>query len=388
MIPRRWQLMFAFQLVIAINYLDRQVLPSLAPVILEEFQLTREQFGILLTAFSLTYAFGAPFAGWLIDRLGLTRGISIACGAWSIAAIGCGLGSGLASLAAWRAALGLAQAGGIPAGGKAIRTFLHPDERALGNATGQLAISLGLIAAPPLAIWIAGRANWRWSFIVTGALGLLWIPLWNRIAPAEARTPAPSASAPLTLLRDSRTWIFALANGLVMILYSLWTNWSVLYLKETFRLSNEAAAGFAAVPPIAATLGALAGGAIAMRWIRSGTAVVDARLRAGLVASLLALSTAAIPFAPSPTVAVALIGVSFFAVSVFSVNLYSLPLDVFDPSQAALGVAMLTSSYGAMQAVFSPLAGRLIDTTGYAPLLTGCAATPFAAWVLLKATRR
>ena len=163
----------------AINYLDRQSLATLAPLVRAEFHLSNTQYGLILTAFSIAYMASAPFAGMLIDGIGLNRAISLAVGLWSCAGIATGFTRGLGGLVGCRAVLGVAEAAGVPASGKAIHQYLRPAERALGNALSQAGLSLGLILAPPIATWLAVRGGWRQAFVVTGALGLAWIPLWN-----------------------------------------------------------------------------------------------------------------------------------------------------------------------------------------------------------------
>jgi MFS family permease len=117
-----------------------------------------------------------------IDRAGLNRAISLAVGLWSCAGIATGFTRGLGGLVACRAVLGASEAAGIPAAGIAIGTLLAPAERAMGNALNQAGVSLGSMAALPLAAWLAGTAGWRTAFLITGALGLVWIPLWNLAA--------------------------------------------------------------------------------------------------------------------------------------------------------------------------------------------------------------
>ena len=133
-------------------------------------------------------------------------------GLWSCAGIATGFTRGLGGLAGCRAVLGLAEAGGIPAAGKAIHQHMLPAERALGNAMNQAAVSLGLVLAPPIATAIALRSGWRQAFIVTGVLGLLWIPLWIWVSRRIPAAPAPTAplNAGGGLLRDRRLWAFVL----------------------------------------------------------------------------------------------------------------------------------------------------------------------------------
>jgi ACS family hexuronate transporter-like MFS transporter len=379
----RWAVLGIFVLSTAINYLDRQTLATLAPLLRAEFQLNNAQYGLVLTAFSVTYMAAAPFAGLLLDRFGLHRAIGAAVAVWSCAGVATGFTSGVGGLIACRAVLGASEAAGIPAAGKAIHAFLKPAERALGNALNQAGVSLGLILAPPFATWLAVRWGWRHAFVVTGLLGFLWIPVWNRVARRSPGAAAPSP-APLWLLRSPRMWIFAAANALAMVVYSLWTNWTTLYLVEVNRLTLVQAAWYAWIPPLFAAFGGFAGGWLSHRWMNRGAAALSSRARVCLAAAVLALATAAVPLAPSAALAVAAISCSIFAVAAFSVNLYSMPLDAFEGRGAGFAVAILVSSYGLAQALVSPAIGAAIDAWGYAPVCWATALFPLAGYGVLR----
>ncbi|HEY7387365.1 MAG TPA: MFS transporter [Bryobacteraceae bacterium] len=383
----RWLILLIFVLSTAINYLDRQTLTTVAPLIRAEFHLSNAGFGLILTAFSLTYAASAPFAGWLIDRIGLNRAISIAVALWSCTGIVTGWTRGASSLVACRSVLGMAEAAGIPAAGKAIHQYLKPAERAMGNAVNQAGVSLGMMLAPPVATFLAVRGGWRQAFFITGVAGLIWVPLWNWVARRTKSEEQQSGVGDRRILRDRRVWIFVAANALGMVAYSLWTNWTTLYLVDVHHLTLTQAAWYAWIPPVFAVFGGLGGGWLSLRFVDRGVAPTAARYRVCLAASVLALITAAVPLAPSPGWAAAGISLSIFAVSAFSVNMYSLPLDVFGGARAAFAVSLLVASYGALQAVVSPVFGRIIDLHGYAALAAGASLTPLAACLVLRSAR-
>jgi ACS family hexuronate transporter-like MFS transporter len=385
----RWLVLAVFVLSSAINYLDRQTLATLAPVLRTEFQLSNAEYGLILTAFSLTYAVAAPFAGMLIDRIGLNRAITLAVGVWSCAGIATGFTRGLGSLVGCRAALGVAEAAGIPGAGKAIHQYLRPAERALGNAINQAGVSLGMILAPPVATYLAVRAGWRQAFVITGILGLLWIPVWHWTSRRASAAPAPklAGSAGAEMLHDRRLWAFVAANALSMVGYSLWTNWTTLFLVEAHRLTLVQAAWYAWIPPVFAAAGGAAGGWLSLRLMDRGVAALPARFRVCLAAAVVSLATAAIPLAPSALWASAGISLSIFAVAAFSVNMYTMPLDAFGGARAGFAVSILVASYGGVQALVSPAFGRVIDLYGYAPLAVTAALTPLAACAVLRAGR-
>jgi ACS family hexuronate transporter-like MFS transporter len=375
----RWVVLAVFVLSSSLNYLDRQILPALAPALRADFHLTNEGYGLILAAFSVAYALAAPLSGLLIDRVGLNRGISAAAGLWGLAGIATAFATGVGGLVGCRAWLGVAQAGGVPATGKAIASYLHPEERALGNALSQIGLGLGAMLAPPLAIWLAMRWDWRAAFLVTGVATLAWIPLWNAVARAAPCKEFPAARPGLNageVFRDKQLWAFIAANVLGMTAYTLWTNWTTVYLVEAWQ------------PPLFFNLGGLAGGWLSLRWVRRGTAPVAARRRACLVSAAALLVTAAIPFAPGVGWAMAAICASAFWSSAYSVNLYTMPLDVYGAARAAFAVSMLTAAYGAMQAVFSPAAGWAIDRYGFSPVCLLVAALPLLGWGVLRMAER
>jgi len=385
----RWLVLAVFVLSTSINYLDRATLSALAPVLVKEFHLSNTQFGLIGSAFSLTYAASAPFAGLLIDRMGLNRAISFAVGMWSCAGIATGLTRGLTGLVGCRAVLGIAEAAGIPAAGKAIHQYLRPGERALGNAVNQAGVSLGSVIAPVLATWIASRGGWRNAFVVTGALGFAWIPLWlwvSRRAPA-APLPAQHRAADAAMLRDRRLWVFAAANALSMVGYFFWFLWTSKYMVDTYRLTLRQAVWFVWIPPVFACCGGFLGGWLSLRLVERGVPAAAARFRVCLAAAIVSLITAALPWVTSPAWATAGISASIFAVAAFSVNMYTLPLDTFGAAAAGFTVSILVSSYGAISTILGPALGAVIDAHGYAPVTAAIAFTPLAACALLWYTR-
>jgi ACS family hexuronate transporter-like MFS transporter len=134
-------------------------------------------------------------------------------------------------------------------------------------------------------------------------------------------------------------------------------------------------------------IGGFAGGWMSLRLMERGMAAAPARFRVCLAASVAALATAAVPAAPTAAWACAAISLSIFAVAAFSVNMYTLPLDAFGGARAAFAVSILVASYGAVQALVSPVIGKVIDLYGYAPVTTVAALMPLAACAVLRRTR-
>jgi ACS family hexuronate transporter-like MFS transporter len=389
----RWLTICVLYFASALNYLDRNVLSALAPTLLNEFHLNNEQFGYVTSAFSIAYAFSAPVLGLFIDRVGLRWGAAIIVGLWSLAGMSTGFVASLGGLMLCRAALGFAEAGGIPANGKGGALYLEPRNRALGLGISQVGLTLGSMAAPLLATWISARHGWRSAFVITGLLGFFWIPVWlwlsrNTLA-VNSDTAAPRDPI-LPMLHDRRFLGLIAANMLSMTVYSLWLGpWSTLFFVNVFHLTQDQAnLQFVWIAPIFATLGGLLGGWLALRFIRAGMHVITARLRISFGAAVFVLATAAAPFMPTPVWATVAICISLFSVTCLSVNYYTIPLDLFGAGRAAFSVAALTGSFGLMQAFVAPLIGRWSTDFGWGTVCLTLAALPLLSVGVLKLSLR
>jgi ACS family hexuronate transporter-like MFS transporter len=223
----RWFVLGVFVFSTALNYLDRLLVAALAPTLKSEFHLTNAQYGGVISVFSVVYAVTAPVAGWFIDRVGLNAGITVSMAVWSLAGIATGVTRSFNGLLASRTVLGIGEAAGIPCAGKANAAYLQPRELALGTALNQVGITIGSIAAPLMVAVMAPAYGWRSVFVVCGALGFVWIPVWwatvTRIAVPLTEPPTPDSGI-TKILRDRRIWGLAVANALVMTVYTLWTN--------------------------------------------------------------------------------------------------------------------------------------------------------------------
>ncbi|HUQ92184.1 MAG TPA: MFS transporter [Bryobacteraceae bacterium] len=390
-ISKRWLAMGAFALYSALNYLDRQTLSALAPQIMDEFHLSNEDYGWLQSAFYAVYAVCSPFAGLLIDRIGLSRGAVLTVSLWSLAAASTGISKGFGGLVACRLLLGVAESGAIPAFAKASATYLPPNQRALGAGLNQVGLSTGSVAAPLLAGSVAAKYGWRTAFAVSGLAGLLWIPLWKfveRRTQAAFREQTGPVMSVREMLRDRRLYALIAGNMLIMTVYSLWTHWTTLFLVQRYHLTQESAnQGYAWIPQICGTAGGLFGGWLAMKWMSAGATVMQARSRSILTGALVLLAaTVAVPLMPGPALATIMVSFSFFWSVASSSNMYALPQDLFGPRRTGFAVAGITSGYGWMTVFFSPLIGRLVDSYGFVPVCQLSAVLPLAGWVLLRVT--
>ena len=381
----RWIAVGVFVFSSVLNYLDRQILAAVAPLLLAEFHLTKTDYGLLLSGFSIAYAVSSPFSGYILDRFGLNRGIGIAVAFWSVATSAMGFARNFAGLFLCRAALGIGQSGAVPAFGKLNGMYLEPKERAFGAALQQTGLSIGGMLAPPFAVWIALRYSWRAAFIAAGIAGLLWIPIWlgtARRIPPEFETGAPQI--PIGgMLRDRRLQALVLGNVLWMGTYTLWSNWTTLYLVQVHHQTVLQASWYAWIPPLMANAGAFLGGWLSLHSIQRGLAPSQARIRAILISAVGSLLTAAIPLAPNAGWATAGISLSYFWAASGSVNVYTLPLDLYGAERAGFAISALVFAYGILQTFFSPVIGYLVDHQGYGPVCLLVAGMPMLAYAVI-----
>jgi len=169
-----------------------------------------------------------------------------------------------------------------------------------------------------------------------------------------------------------------------MTIYSLWTNWTTLYLQRVHHLTLGQTAKYAWIPPIASNLGGFLGGWLALRWIRQGRAAVPARLRVILLSALGGLFTLLVPLAPGPGWGIAAISVGYFWTLAGSVNIYTIPIDLYGAARAGRAIAALVFAFGLLQTVISPVIGHLVKTVGYGPVCWMVALPPLLAWAILR----
>ena len=374
----RWLAVSVFIISSVLNYLDRSLLGSLAPLIMSEFHFNQAAYGWLISAFSATYALSALGAGWALDRFGVNRTTYAAAAWWSTAAVGTGIVGSLPALGVCRAALGIGESAGVSAVGKLNAIYLKPEERALGAALNQIGISLGASLAVYWGIGAAGIHGWRWPFMVAGICGFGWLPLWwlvSRTVPAqfqklELSSEQERSRQPLfEILNERNLIILVVANLLWMGGYSLWSSWITLYLVHVHHLTLEQTRHYGWIPPLVSNVGGFFGGWLSYRWTKKTGDPVGARRRAVWVGAICSLVTLALPFAVDARWATALISASFFFALAGSVNIYALPIDIFGAKRAGMALAALTCSYGFLQMVISPVIGFLSDHKLYTEVI-------------------
>jgi len=387
-LPVRWIALTVFVLSAVLNYLDRQILATMAEIwtTRHDFGFTPADYGHLVQYFSIAYAATALFIGSFIDRVGLNRGATISVFVWAIASFGTGMSHSIHELLLWRIVLGAAEASGVVAVGKAVSLYLYPKEQAVGQAMGQMGLSLGAGLAPGFAVYFAYNYDWRWTFYVVGCLSLLWIPVWlltSRWVPPVAGIAHRVRTNSFRLIKDPKLWGLMFGNFFAMTVYSLWSNWPPRYLVRMHHLSPAETAHYTWIVPICGYFGAMVGGSISWQLIHRGMTPVAAHKRCCMVAAVLLMSTAAIPLMPTPFLATLGMCISFFLVTAWSTNHYTLPIDIYGPARSAFGVSALILAYGLMQFVVSSPLASFTERYGFAPVCIVFAFMPLLSYTIV-----
>jgi ACS family hexuronate transporter-like MFS transporter len=204
-----------------------------------------------------------------------------------------------------------------------------------------------------------------------------------RFIPVVAPLPAGQATHSFGLLRDPKLWALMIANMLGMTVYSLWANWAPTYLIRVHHLTPPEASHYTWIVPLTGYLGALLGGAISWRLVRSGHTPVAARKRACLISAVFLLATMAVPLMSNPALATAGMSFSFFWVCAWSTNHYTLPIDIYGAGRAAFGGAALVFAYGVMQSFVSRPLAAVIERYGFGPVCFAFAWLPIIGYLLV-----
>ena len=377
----RWMICALLFFATTINYLDRNILGILAPLLQKEIGWTAVQYGFITTAFQAAYAVGMGVFGWFIDRYGTKIGYAVSITAWSIAAMAHALAQSVFGFGVARVFLGVSEAGNFPAAIKATAEWFPKKERALATGIFNSGANVGAVVAPAVVPWLTVTWGWQASFVVTGAVGFVWLVLWTYYyqPPGAAKglgkaeyayihsDPEEQSGSRvpwLTLFQYRQTWGFIAGKFLTDPIWWFYLYWLGLYLSSNFHVTLTGLALPLIVVYTMTCVGSIGGGWISGALIRRGIPVTRSRRLALLVC---ALAVVPVVFAGRLTnmwIAVALIGLATAAHQGWSANLFTTVSDAF-PKRAVgsvVGLGSLTGSVGGM--IFMTSAGYLVQKTG------------------------
>jgi ACS family hexuronate transporter-like MFS transporter len=381
----RWLMIgFAF-LATVINYLDRQALSVASPVLIEEFKMTNEAYGYVLSAFMLAYTISNGVSGPLIDRLGTKLGYALCMLVWSTAGVLHALARGPWSLGAFRFLLGIGEAGNWPAGVKVATEWFPPQERAFACGIFNSGAAIGAILAPPLMAWLVYAMGWQSAFVVVGLTGYAWLIGWWVLyrSPPGAGAGSARPAPPWRLLGTRFVGVLTVSKVFLDPAWYFYIFWVPKYLNSVHGFDLVMIGKTAWIPFVTADIGNLVGGWFTGTLIRRGVPSERARKTSLTIFALLMTSAIAAAFAPNAWWALGLISVATFGYTGYNSNSLALPADVFPKNMVGSiwGLASMGAGFGGM--IFSGFTGRVIDKVGYVPVFLGYGLMPLIALSLV-----
>jgi len=400
----RWTICALLFFATTVNYLDRQVLSLLKPLLEKEFNWSNSDYANITSVFQFVYAISMVFAGRIVDRLGTKWGYAWSIIIWSLAAIihafAVPLGTavsgilGLVGLAAVpvsiagfmvsRALLGFGEAGNFPAAIKATAEYFPKKERSFSTGIFNSGANIGAVLAPLSVPWIAQHLGWEAAFIIIGAIGFLWLIFWfmyyekpedqKKMSPEElayinsdreeTATPGTGEKTPwIKLLGFNQTWAFVIGKFLTDGVWWFYLFWLPGFLKDQYGKEGTEVMIPLAVLYSMTMVGSVGGGWFPTYFINKGCKPYDGRMKAMLVIAFIPLVVLlSQPFGSiSFWVPVLLIGIGTSAHQAWSANIFTTVSDMF-PQKAIASVVGIGGMAGGLGGVIiSKIGGWLFD---------------------------
>lgn len=409
----RWTICSLIFFATTVNYLDRQVISLLKDDYLEKiFKWTESDYANIVVAFQVAYALGMLGAGWVIDKIGTKLGYALALFGWSLAAIGHAFANSTLGFIIARATLGVSEAGNFPAAIKTTAEWFPKKERALATGIFNSGSNIGAIIAPLTVPLIAATMGWTWAFIITGAIGLIWLAFWFAIyeipkkhkklskeefeyinSDADEKNEVDGQKTSWSkLLTYKQTWAFIIGKFLTDPIWWFYLFWLPSFLNKQYGMTKTDVAIPIAVVYTMTTFGSIFGGWFSGYFIKNGWEVYKARKTAMLVFALAIVPVISAQALGnySPWFAILIIGLAASAHQAWSANIFTTTSDMF-PKKAVASVTGIGGMAGAVGGIIiAKLAGALFDyyksvgsiETGYYIMFIICGLAYVLAWFL------
>lgn len=378
-VKTRWLVLALVFAAAILNYLDRQIIAILKPVLSAEFGWNDRDYAHIVSVFQFSAAAAYLAVGWFIDRAGLRWGYSIAVGIWSAAAMAHAFARTVLQFTVARAVLGVAEAVHTPAAVKAVAVwFPEAEERSKAIGIMGSAANIGAIATPVLIPILALALGWQAAFVITGALGFVWVIAWlmvrtpaeilarETVSPAARHGPVPWSA----LLRMRATWAIAGAKFLIDQVWWFLLFWAPDLFHKMFGLGMSESGPPLAFIYAAAALGSIvAGGWLPARMMGRGASLDVARKRTMLICALVVVPIPLVLQVEDYRLAALIIGIALAAHQGFSMNVFAIATDVFPPQVvgSVVSIGALLGNVGGL--LILEFTGWMLDSgRGYMPM--------------------
>ncbi len=392
----RWLIIGLIAVATVINYIDRNALAVMWPKISVEIGATKEDYAALVSVFMVCYAAGQFAFGRLFDVIGVRLGFALSITVWSVSIALHAIANSVATFGAFRAILGVSEAGAWPGTVKANAEWFPARERAFAQGIFNAGASLGAIISPPLIATLYLWLGWRGTFVLSGVLGFVWLLPWlviykagpaqhpwvnaaertliadaPNIEAAKARPAAQTSAQPMNLVElmsCRQSWGIVLARFFLDPIWWLFVSWLPIYLAETFGFDIKQIGLFAWVPFVGAMIGSLFGGWFAGYLIAQGHGVDRARKwTISLGGVVMAPALLAAVYASGPTAAVLAIAAVLFGFQVAIGNIQTLPSDVFH-GRSVGSLAGISGMAAVVGTLITTWLVPVMTKTSYAPI--------------------
>jgi len=399
----RWRILALLFFATTINYIDRQVIGILKPFIADDLGWSETDYGNIIAAFQWAYAIGLVLTGHFLDKYGTRIGYLWAIIVWSVAGMAHAVARGVASFAIARFTLGFGQSANFPAAVKSVAEWFPKKERAFAAGLFNSGSTVGAITAPIIVSGITLAMGWQWAFIITGALGFLWIIFWLAYYRVPEKHPNISKDELAYINQDdeelqsgkSIKWIglfkykqtFAICSTRFI---SDWVWWFFLFWIPDFLSKTHGINIKEVVLPLiviyaVSTVGGIAGGWISSTFIKRGTSIDFARKTTILMCALIILPVMLVSQTQSLWIAVGLIALAAAGHQGWASNIFTIVSDIY-PKKAVGSMTGLSGFAGAIGGALSAtFVGILLEATGNYFLIFLVASTVYMInWLILK----
>jgi ACS family hexuronate transporter-like MFS transporter len=386
-----------------LNYMDRAALGVVMPRVRRDLHLTNQEYGLAVNAFLLAYMVFYILGGRLADRLGCRRAFSVMVVFWSVANMLHAFASGLKSLCAFRALLGIGEGGFYPTAMRGATEWFAPEKRAKAVGVFLCGISVGTLLTQPLVAWITHQHGWRTAFLVTGGIGLLLIPPWlvtHRMirraygtadpAPAATSSTAGSDGGPSLgdVLRRRKYWLILFSRAVTDAVWFFYLFWMPGYFQDVRGFNLKMVGSLLWIPYLAADFGAIGGAWASSHLIERGWGLDRSRKTLLLVSAALCVIGSNAYLASDAYTALALVSVALLGHLSWSSNIQTVITEITPQRHVAMLYGITGAVGTGMGALTQPVIGRVVDTLGYSPGFAGCGMLFLLASALLLAAGR
>ncbi|HEU0007546.1 MAG TPA: MFS transporter [Terriglobia bacterium] len=370
--PQQTLIAFLLFLMIVLNYLDRQILSVLAPVMRKEIGLTQTDYAFAVNSFLLAYAFMYAGSGLILDRVGSRKGLAIFVALWSVASGLHAAVRGLAGLLSFRFLLGLAEPGGWTGAAKTVSERFTAAQRGLASGIFTTGAGIGAVIAPPLIVFLSLKYGWRSAFLLVSMAGLFWVPFWlyatrnhYDVSAVQNSGETWSFRQRLSHLANKRVLAYVLTRFFGDSSGYFFLFWLPEYLMTSKNFTFTMLGTLGWIPFFWNDAGALIGG-YASSWLvqRGRQPLFSRKVLMTSAAMLVALGTL-FQAASSHFWILLSLSLSNFGVGIWAGNLHAVPADGF-PLRMVATVHGLAGSAGAVGGIlFNTLVGYFSTRGNY-----------------------